>query len=100
MKNGQSAPNFSASCSNSEIERLRLNFSFSIFSTDAASDDPPPNPAPKGICLCNEYGRRATDIFQPVNDTPEDINYPIEPTNPTLLSSESFLRHLVHPLFQ
>src|SRR5690606_12374635 len=54
----------------------------------------------KGFAYVNEYGRRATDIFQPVNDAPEDINYPTGPTKQSLLSSVLLLRQLVHTLFK
>ena len=52
MKNGQSLPISFAICSRFSSEILLLEIKFKKFKKNAASDEPPPRPAPIGIILC------------------------------------------------
>ena len=51
MKNGQSAPMPDAICSSFSCVNPRLNISLRAFKVKAASEEPPPRPAPSGITL-------------------------------------------------
>ena len=51
MKKAQSAPSFTAYSSIRSVLSPNENLSFRSFIIQAASDDPPPSPAPAGICL-------------------------------------------------
>ena len=51
IKKAQSAPNMAAYSSNFSSARCKLNYSFNNFSMKAAFAEPPPKPAPEGMCL-------------------------------------------------
>ena len=51
IKKGQSLPNSADKVSNVSLDKFKENNSFNHLSTNAASDEPPPSPAPEGICF-------------------------------------------------
>jgi hypothetical protein len=52
IKNGQSLPSSRAVSLSSCSSIKSLKYLFNAFKRNAASDDPPPKPAPAGITLC------------------------------------------------